>query len=127
MENNRPIHHLQEVLFGSIDKLESKKIKNLEKKGLIKKVAPRIYTSNLQESAEVIVKRNWFHILSKQYPDAMLSHRSALEFRPTPEGHIFLTYTYTKNIKLPGLVIHFLEGPKPIEGDNVFIEKLLVS
>jgi hypothetical protein len=50
-----------------------------------------------------------------------------MEFRPTPEGHVFLTYTYTKNIKLPGLFIHFLKGPKPMESDTIFIEKLFVS
>ena len=125
MENNLPIH-LQEVLFGSSDKLESQRIKSLEKKGVIKKIAPRLYTSNLQESAEVIVKRNWLQILSKQYSGAMLSHRSALEYKPTSKGHIFLTYTYTRNIELPGIVIHFMKG-KSVEGDTTFFGNLLVS
>ena len=126
MEKNLPIH-LQEVLFGSADKTESRKIASLEKQGLIKKIAPRIYTSNLEEDSAVIIKRNWLQILSQLYPKAMLSHRSALEFKPTANGHIFLTYTYTKNIELPGLTIHFIKGPKPIEGDSVFFGKLRVS
>jgi hypothetical protein len=126
MEKNPPIH-LQEVLFGSADKTESRRIANLEKKRLIKKIAPRIYSSNLEEDSGVIIKRNWLQILSQLYPGAMLSHRSAVEFKPTPNGHIFLTYTYTKNIELPGLTIHFIKDPKPIDGDSVFFGKLLVS
>ena len=89
-----PAPRLEEILFSSSDKAESAKISELGKKGIITKIAPRLYTSNLQEDPAVIIKRNWFKILATQYPDALLSHRSALEFRPTPGGHIFLTYTY---------------------------------
>ena len=92
MEKNLPIH-LQEILFGSSDKSESKRIKALEKKGQIRKIAPKIYTSNLQDSEDIIIRRNWLQILSNQYPGAMLSHRSALEYKPTQNGHVFLTYT----------------------------------
>lgn len=125
MEKNLPIH-LQEILFGSSDKSESKRIKSLEKKGQIRKIAPKIYTSNLQDSEDIIIRRNWLQILSSQYPGAMLSHRSALEYKPTQNGHIFLTYTYTKNIKLPGLIIHFFKG-SPVAGDRNFFGDLYVS
>jgi hypothetical protein len=126
MENNLPIH-LQEILFGTSDKSESKKISSLEKKGIIKKIAPRIYTSNLEEDPATVIKRNWLNILSKQFPGALLSHRSALEFQPTKEGYVFITYSYTKKIKLPGLTIRVLKGPNPIEGDHSIFGNLLVS
>lgn len=118
---------LGEIIYGSSIPSESLRISSLEKQGLIRKIAPRLYTSNLQESPEVIIKRNWFKILAKQYHGALLSHRSALEFRPAMGEHVFLTYTYTKKIKLPGLVIHFIKGPKAIEGDNPFFDSLYVS
>ena len=122
-----PSPRLQEILFGSSDKAESARIASLEKQGLIRKVAPRLYTSNLEEDIAAIVRRNWFRILANQYPEAILSHRTALEFRPTPGGHIYLTYTYTNNVELPGLIIHFLKGTGPIEGDKPFFENLYVS
>lgn len=118
---------VQEVIFASSDKAESRRITTLSKKGEIRKIAPRIYTSNFSDEPAAIIKRNWFHVLSSLYPDALLSHRSALEFMPTANGHIFLTYTYTENIKLPGLTIHFLEGPSKIDGDNVFFGNLHAS
>ncbi len=118
---------LEEILFGSSDKVKSARIRALEKKGIIRKIAPRLYTSNLTEDPEIIIRRNWYKILATQYPDALLSHRSALEFRPTPRGHIYLTYSYTRKVTLPGLTIHLLEGPGPIEGDKFFVGALKVS
>ncbi len=120
MENILPIH-LQEVIFSSSDKNLSKQISKLEKAGEIRKIAPRIYTSNLIDEPEVIITKNIFTILGNLYPNSVLSHRSALEFKPKTVGHIFVTYTYTKKIKLPGITIRFMEGPPAIEGDTSFV------
>jgi hypothetical protein len=126
MEKNRPVH-LQEILFGSGDKAESKRISALVKKGIAKKIAPRIYTTNPDDTPESIIKRNWFRILAAQYPKSLLSHRSALECRPTPSGQIYVTYSYTRKVSLPGLVIHFQRGHAPIEGDTSFFGELYLS
>lgn len=124
MEKN-PIH-LQEIMFGSSDKKESRQISLYVAKGAIKKIAPRLYTTNMADSPESIIRRNWFRILAQQYPGAILSHRSALEGHPI-EGHVFLTYSYTKNIELPGLIIHFQKGAGRIEGDRSFFGELYMS
>jgi hypothetical protein len=47
--------------------------------------------------------------------------------KPTPSGLIFLTYTYTKNVKLPGVTLCFLKGHGPIAGDNAFVGELYAS
>lgn len=122
-----PPIRLQEIVLGSSDKAASKRIKSFEKQQLIKKIAPRIYTSNLEEGPETIIRRNWFRILAHQYPGTLLSHRSALEFKPTQSGHIYVTYTYTGNVRWPGLTVHFLKGPGKTEGDHPFFENLYVS
>jgi prophage maintenance system killer protein len=119
--------NVREIMFGTSEKGESKEITAQLKDNLIRKIAPRIYTTNLLDEPSAIIKRNWFWILSNQYPDGLLSHRSALEFKPTPSGHIFLTHSYTENISLPGLHIHLIEGPTKIDGDTVFFENLHVS
>ena len=123
MEKNPPVH-LQEILFGAKDKAESKRVSDLVKRGIAKKIAPKIYTTNISDTAETIIKRNWFRILANQYPQALLSHRSALERLPTPGGQVFLTYSYTKKMSLPGLTVHLQQGPAPIEGDNSFFGAL---
>lgn len=119
MEEILPLH-LQEVIFASSDPRLSKQIAKLLKLGQLRKIAPRIYTPNFIDSPEAIIKRNLFTILGKLYPGAMLSHRSALEFQPTSAGYVFLTYTYSKKINLPGITLRFMEGPGPIAGDNRF-------
>lgn len=126
MENNIPIH-LQEIIFATSDTALNRQLSKLEKEGQIKKIAPRIYTSNFNESEEVIIRRNIFTILGKLYPGAVLSHRSALEFKPTAANQIFVTYTYTKKIELPGITIRFMEGSPAIEGDNPFAGELFVA
>ncbi len=126
MENILQIH-LNEIIFGSSESKVSKQISKLLKEGSLRKIAPRIYSSNLEGPIEEIVKRNLFLILGNLYPEAILSHRSAFEFSPTKAGHIFLTYSYTKKVKLPGIIIRFLEGHKPIEGDNPIAGELYAS
>ena len=90
MGKNTP-SKIQEIIFASSDKNESRRITALLKEKSIRKMAPRVYTSNLDEEPTAIIKRNWYRILARLFPDAQLSHRSALEFKPTSEGHIFLT------------------------------------
>jgi hypothetical protein len=125
MGKNPPI--VQEVTFASSDKAESKTIASLLKKKAIRKIAPRLYTSNFTDKPASIIKRNWFQILAGLYPETLLSHRSALEARPTTTGHIFLTHTYNDKVKLPGLTIHFLKGPGRTDGDNPLFDNLFMS
>ena len=117
MENILPIH-LQEVIFSSSDQKISKQISKLQKNGKIRKIAQRIYSSNLIDQPEEIIRRNLFMVLGRLYPGAVLSHRSAFEFEPTIEGHIFLTYSYTKKVNLAGIILRFLEGHAALPGDN---------
>ncbi len=126
MENILPIH-LQEIIFSSSDKLVSKQLSKLEKAGKIRKIAARIYTPNFTDSPETLVRRNLFTILGRLYPGAVLSHRSALEFQPTTAGHVFLTYTYTKKIPLPGITLRFMQGHVHIEDDNPLSGELYAS
>lgn len=126
MEKNLPLH-LQEVIFGSSDSSISRQISRLEKEGKIRKLAPRVYSGNLEDEPAAIIGRNLFSVLGRLYPGAVLSHRSALEFQPTATGQVFLTYTYTKKVNLPGITIRFLKGAGAVEGDNPIADGLYVS
>jgi len=119
--------YLPEIIFGSSDSSRSKEISRLHRQGLVRKMMPRVYTSNLIDSDEAIIKRNLWIILGHLYPGAVLSHRSALEGGPTPEGHIFLTYKYKKIVNAPGFTIHLLSGPDPTSSDPEFIAGLYIS
>jgi len=126
MEIHIPLH-LQEIIFSSSNPTLSRKISKLVKEGTLRKIAPRIYTPNLQESPADLIRRNIFKIIGRLYPDTLLSHRSAFEYKPTASGNLFLTSTYYRKIDLPGITLDIMAGPEPIDGDNLFTEGLYVS
>ena len=108
----------KEIIFSSSDPAISRKISKAEKEGRLKKLAPRIYSTNLIDSKENIVRRNLIEILTWRYPNAVISHRSAQELRPNKDGEFFLTYNYRKKISdLPGITLNIMEGPKALESD----------
>lgn len=113
--------------MASSDRQDSIQKRAMIKDGTLRKIAPKVYTTNMDDSPEDIVRRNMFYILGQLYPQAVISHRSAFELKPTENGDIFLTYKYTKTIALPGLKVHLIEGPKGTEHDMPFIENLFVS
>ena len=118
--------NISEILFAGIDMSESKR-KKMVNEGSIRKITSKIYTPNMVDSLEDIVKRNVFRILGFLFPHAVISHRSAFELKPTEAGDIYLTYEYTKNVKLPGLKVHLMEGHGGGERDMPFIENLYIS
>ena len=127
MAKNSSIQNVLEVMMASSDKNDLSRKAEMLKKGTIRKIAPKVYTTNMEDSPEVIIRRNLFYILGQLYPRAVISHRSAYELKPTAEGDIFLTYSYTKNVSLPGIKVHLLQGPKGTEHDMPFIENLYIS
>ena len=127
MHKNSVILNISEIEIASSDRKESETRRNLVKRGLLRKIAPRIYTTNLEETPEIVIRRNLFYILGQLYPKAVISHRSAYELKPTDKGDIFLTYKYTKNISLPGITVHLMQGPDGLDNDMPFIENLYIS
>ena len=112
----------KEILFGSSDPNISRLLSQKEKNGELKKIAPRIYTTNLKDNPENIVRRNLIDILNYRYPKAIISHRSAKEMRPTPTGDFFLTNSTSRRVTdLPGIKLNFVKGPKAIASDIPFM------
>lgn len=127
MAKNTSLRNVMEIVMGSSNKSDSVRITAMQKEGTLRKIAPKVYTTNMDEEPEVIIKRNLFYVLGQLYPHAVISHRSAYELKPTESGDIYLTYSYTKNIKLPGIIVHLMQGPMGTEHDMPFIENLYIS
>ncbi len=112
----------KEIIFGSSDPNVSRALTKKAKEGEVRKVAPRIYTTNLVDSLENIVRRNLMDILAYRYPNALISHRSAKEMRPTATGDFFLTNSTTRRVTdLPGIILNFVKGPKASRHDIPFM------
>lgn len=126
MAKNNMINVL-EIVMASSDKKDANPKSSMIKDGTLRKIAPKVYTTNMEDSPETIVARNLFYILGQLFPHAVISHRSAFELKQTETGDIFLTYNYSRNVSLPGITVHLLEGPMGTEHDMPFIENLFVS
>lgn len=117
---------MSEIVFAASDSTESRKISRRLKAGELRALLPRVYTTNLTEEPEKIVRRNLALLLGHLYPDALISHRSALE-GTLAGSDIYLTYDYTKKVKWPGITLHLLAGPKPLDTDRSHLGKLRLS
>ena len=124
MERN--LQALNEVIVGSADPGVAKLLSRLKQTGRVKRLASRLYTTNLTDSPENIVRRNLWIVVGQLWPGARLSHRTAFEYAPH-EGHVFLGYKYTRKVALPGVVIHFIATPESLPSDYPFVEGLGVS
>ncbi len=78
--------------------------------GSLRKLASRLYTSNLRDAPEAIVHRNVWRIIGGFYPGALVADRTALENRPARDGSIFLVHAKTTELALPGLRIRPRKG-----------------
>lgn len=75
MEKDIPLH-LQQIIFSSAERSVSRAISKLLKEGRLRKIAPKVYTSNLEEDPEDIIYQNSSMIIGDQYPGILLSHCS---------------------------------------------------
>lgn len=118
---------LSEIIFGSAGARESTAISRDVRAGRLRHLAPKLYTANLTDPAEHIIRRHLYRILGRYYPKAVVSHRSALEGGRFRDDTIFLTYEHTKRVTLPGITVQLLQGQGPVEGDRPFMQGLYVA
>lgn len=99
--------------------------------GRARKVAGRLYTRNIDEPLEQVVRRNWARIAAHHFPEAVIVDRSGIEAQPSADGSLFLDagpdYGDRRPIRLPGLTLLPRRGPGPVQGDMPHLEGLYFS
>lgn len=113
MENRLP-----EIIYGSKDSRTSQKITELLNSGKIRKLIPRVYTSNLNDKDNEIIRRNLLPIIAKLFPESTLSHRSAFEYNPSPLSNLYLTGKNRRVYKWPGVTLRFSKGQNALSDDS---------
>lgn len=119
------LQDLPEVFVSTV--ATSKAVSEAVRDGTVRRLAGRLYTTNLHDAPESIARRNLWQIVGLLLPDAVVSHRTALDGRPTVGGSLFVTGGYERVIELPGLRIRQLSGPGPVEADNRFVQTLWLA
>ncbi len=97
------------------------------KSGKLRKLASRLYTSNLNDAPEAIVKRNLWQIVGQFVPNALIADRTAIELKPAPDGSIFIISERKRDIELPSITIRSRKGSLPLDGDKAFMDGLFLS
>jgi len=119
---------LPEILLSAgKDARTAKAISRMVQQGQARKLAPKVYTTNLTDAPESIIARHLFEIAGTLYPGAVVSHRSALEGGPAEDGSLFLSYRHSRNVTLPGHTLRLTQGPGPLPEDRPFIAGLHIA
>jgi len=95
--------------------------------GTARKLGPRLYTTSVQAPPEEVVRRNLWSIVAMLAPGTVVSHRTAVENRPSPDGSVYVTGAYPRRVIVAGLVIRQIEGAGPVEGDLPFMGSLFLA
>lgn len=94
------------------------------RRGELRRLARGLYTWNLDEPVEQLLRRRWIDVAALYFPDAVLVDRSAVEARPAADGSVFLDSgpepVYPRSLRLPGLTLKPRSGPGPVDGDMQF-------
>ncbi|MDQ2731185.1 MAG: Fic family protein [Armatimonadota bacterium] len=116
---------LPEIFVSTTE--SSRTIHDLVKAGRARKIGPRLYTRNMQDSDVDIVGRNNWLVIKGLFPEHVISHRTAIEMKPTAQKTIFLTGAYPRALALPGLRVRVLPGPGPLDGDTIYLQDLWLA
>jgi Fic/DOC family len=99
--------------------------------GRVRKVSGRLYTRNLAEPLEQVVRRNWSRVAAHYFPGSVIVDRSGIEAQPSDDGSLFLDagpdYAGRRPVRLPGLTLLPRRGPGPMPGDMPHLESLYFS
>lgn len=113
---------LEEVFLSNTEK--SYQYHVWQKEGKIRKISSKLFTTNMLDTIDNIVRRNLWEIVSLLYPQAIISDRTALELKPATDGSIFVISDKRRPTTIGYITIKPRQGQKPTDGDKTFMGKL---
>jgi len=114
-----------EVLLSSTE--TSSAISAQAAAGKLRKIAPTLYTPNLIDTPEAIIRRNLWQVVALYCPGAIITDRTGIESRPSADGSVFVVHDRKTDVKLPGLRIRPRGGAAPTDEDRRFIGDLYMA
>ncbi len=122
---NRVLDELPEAFVShtSISRAVSRAVKA----GKLRKLASRLYTGNLDDPPEDVVRRNLWGIVAGYFPGALIADRTAFEAAPASDGSVCVVSERGRTVELPGVVLRPRRGPGAIGSDMPFVNGLHVS
>lgn len=105
----------------------SREVSRAVKAGTLRKLGSRLYTKNLDDPPEEIVRRNLWGVVAGYFPGALVADRTAIETAPAADGSVCLVSERGRTIELPGVTLRPRRGPGPMPVDMPFVDGLYLS
>jgi len=112
-------------LYAELSAAEIRATQRRMRDGQLKRIAPGVVTSLPEESWPALIARERLRLLAALYPNAVIGPRSAFHGGVPCDGVMYLTYSYTKRVELPGMTVQLLNGHGPAHGDAPMMGKEL--
>ncbi|WP_419937240.1 Fic family protein [Candidatus Palauibacter sp.] len=122
---NRTLDELPEAFVSHT--AISGEVSRAVKAGTLRKLASRLYTKNLDDAPEDVVRRNLWTIVAGYFPGALVADRTAFEAAPASDGSVCLISERGRTIEIPGIVLRPRRGSGPTTSDMPFVEGLYLS
>ncbi len=95
--------------------------------GRLRKIGSRLYTRNLDDAPEDLVRCHLWPIVAGFFPQALIADRTALENVPAADGSVCLVTERGRDIRLPGITLRPRRGVGPLPTDTPFLAGLFLS
>ena len=106
------------LLYSELGGGEVRALQRRLRAGELFRIAPGVVTSRPSDEWPSLMARERIRVIASQFPGAVIGYRSAFDGGvPSPEGILFLNYTYPRKVSLPGLEVHLMPGPGQCSGD----------
>lgn len=114
------------VLYAELSAAEIRATQRRLRTGSLNRIATGVVSSLPESEWPALIARERIRVLAALFPNAVIGPSSAFHGGlPSNDGVMYLTYSYTKRIKLPGLTVQLISGHGPAQGDAPMMGKLL--
>jgi hypothetical protein len=97
--------------------MPSQTISDMVRRGDLRQLARGAYTTDTAGRPEAVVARHWHTIVGHEFPDAVITDRSALTGGKV-DGYLYLSRDgRPRELALPGLEVFARRGAGPLDGD----------
>ncbi len=104
-----------EIVFAG--DMPSQTTSDTVRRGDLRPLARGIYTTDTTSSPEAVVARHWHTIVGHEFPNAVITDRSALTGGKV-DGYLYLSrHGRPRELALPGLDVLARRGAGPLDGD----------
>jgi fido (protein-threonine AMPylation protein) len=91
------------------------------RRGELRQLASRIYSPNKRDEPAQIIRRHWLDVISRFFPRAVVSDRSATDPSLIVDGNVFVVHEGAdRELILPGLAVRARRGAGPLNSDIDF-------